>query len=101
MFEGFAQSSIETERGEITLVHGSGPLPALAERFTGGRSRSARLPRAVAGDQVEMMAALGFDRFAVVGHERHQATGRAFARAHFIADELRDDTVSELLAFPA
>ncbi|GAA0268349.1 alpha/beta hydrolase [Cryptosporangium japonicum] len=60
--------------------------PALAERFTvvatdlGGYGASGRPPstpdhapyrmRALARDQVEAMAALGFDRFAVVGHDR-------------------------------
>ncbi|GAA0948602.1 alpha/beta fold hydrolase [Virgisporangium aurantiacum] len=60
--------------------------PALAERFTviatdlRGFGASGKPPstadhepyrmRAIAGDQVEVMAALGFDRFAVVGHDR-------------------------------
>jgi pimeloyl-ACP methyl ester carboxylesterase len=117
MFEGFAQSTIETGRGEITLVHGSGPSPALAERFTvvtpdlrgyrdsskppGGPDNFDYSERAVAGDQMEMMAALGFDRFAVVGHDRQQVTGRALACGHFLAEELPDDTVSELLSLLA
>jgi haloacetate dehalogenase len=60
--------------------------PALAERFTvvatdlRGYGASGKPPstpnhgpyrmRAIAGDQVEVMAGLGFDRFAVVGHDR-------------------------------
>ncbi|TYB59899.1 alpha/beta hydrolase [Nonomuraea sp. PA05] len=60
--------------------------PALAERFTvvatdlRGYGASGKPPsapdhgpyrmRAIAADQVEVMAALGFERFAVVGHDR-------------------------------
>jgi haloacetate dehalogenase len=60
--------------------------PALAERFTvvatdlRGYGASGKPPstsdhrpyrmRAIAGDQAEVMARLGFDRFAVVGHDR-------------------------------
>jgi haloacetate dehalogenase len=60
--------------------------PALAERFTvvatdlRGYGASGKPPstpdhgpyrmRAIASDQVEVMAGLGFDRFAVVGHDR-------------------------------
>jgi haloacetate dehalogenase len=60
--------------------------PALAERFTvvatdlRGYGASGKPPstpdhgpyrmRAIAGDQIEVMAGLGFDRFAVVGHDR-------------------------------
>jgi len=60
--------------------------PALAERFTvvaadlrgygdsskppGGESHENYSKRAMARDQVEVMAALGFERFAVVGHDR-------------------------------
>ena len=60
--------------------------PHLAERFTvvladlrgygdsgkppGGENHEAYSKRAMARDQVEVMAALGFERFAVVGHDR-------------------------------
>jgi haloacetate dehalogenase len=60
--------------------------PRLAERFTvvlpdlrgygdsakppGGATHEAYAKRALAQDQVEVMAALGFERFAVVGHDR-------------------------------
>lgn len=66
------------------MWHAAAPL--LAERFTvvatdlsgyGGSLRPAPAPdhaphskRAVARDQVQAMAALGFDRFAVAGHDR-------------------------------
>src|ERR687888_516698 len=78
----------------VLLLHGIPEIhlmwhrvaPALAERFTvvatdlRGYGASGKPPstpdhgpyrmRAIAGDQVEVMAALGFDRFAVVGHDR-------------------------------
>jgi pimeloyl-ACP methyl ester carboxylesterase len=60
--------------------------PALAERFTvvltdlrgygdsakppGGENHEGYSKRAMARDQVEVMAELGFDEFAVVGHDR-------------------------------
>jgi haloacetate dehalogenase len=92
----------------LLLLHGN-PLthvmwhkvaPALAERFTviatdlrgygdsskpeGGGDHSAYSFRAMAADQVEVMAALGYERFCVAGHDRggeinhhHQNNGLA------------------------
>jgi len=105
MFEGFAQTQIETSGARINLRHGgSGPpllllhgnplthvmwhkiAPRLAEDFTvvaadlrgygdsskpdGGNDHFGYSFRAMAQDQVEVMAALGFDAFDVCGHDR-------------------------------
>ena len=72
--------------------------PALAERFTviapdlRGYGDSAAPPgsdgheeyskRAMAGDQADVMTALGFDRFAVVGHDRGGRVGHRLALDH-------------------
>jgi haloacetate dehalogenase len=72
--------------------------PALAERFTvvaadlRGYGRSAKPPggpdheayskRAMARDQVEVMAELGFERFAVVGHDRGARVTHRMALDH-------------------
>ena len=72
--------------------------PALAEDFTvvltdlggyGASSKPASLPdhwpytkRAMAGDQVAVMHALGFDRFAVCGHDRGARVGYRMALDH-------------------
>ena len=73
--------------------------PLLAERFTvvapdlrgygdsrqaGGRPRPRRTTRkrAMAADQVEVMRALGFDRFAVVGHDRGGRVAHRMALDH-------------------
>ncbi|SFQ36019.1 haloacetate dehalogenase [Actinomadura madurae] len=93
-----SQTTIHGVRGgagpPVLLLHGIPEThlmwhriaPALAERFTvvatdlRGYGASGRPPsapdhgpyrmRALATDQVEVMAALGFDRFAVAGHDR-------------------------------
>jgi len=72
--------------------------PALAERFTvvltdlrgygdsakppGGDNHEAYSKRAMAQDQVEVMTALGFDSFAVVGHDRGARVGHRLALDH-------------------
>jgi len=72
--------------------------PRLAERFTvvapdlrgyGDSERVASLPdhasyskRAMARDQVELMRILGFERFAVVGHDRGGRVGHRMALDH-------------------
>lgn len=72
--------------------------PALAERFTvvltdlrgygdsakppGGDNHQAYSKRAMAQDQVEVMAALGFDNFAVVGHDRGARVSHRLALDH-------------------
>ena len=72
--------------------------PRLAERFTvvltdlrgygdsakpaGGDDHAAYSKRAMAQDQVEVMAALGFDRFAVVGHDRGARVTHRMALDH-------------------
>jgi haloacetate dehalogenase len=69
--------------------------PRLAERFTvvvadlrgygdsakppGGADHAGYAKRAMARDQVEVMAALGFERFAVVGHDRGGRVGHRMA----------------------
>jgi haloacetate dehalogenase len=93
-----SQTTIHGVRGgsgpPVLLLHGIPEThlmwhriaPALAERFTviatdlRGYGASGKPPsapdhgpyrmRALAADQVQVMAALGFDRFAVVGHDR-------------------------------
>jgi haloacetate dehalogenase len=105
MFEGFATSELETERGTIhARVAGDGPpllllhgypethlmwhsaAPLLTQRFTvvvsdlSGYGASLRpVPssdhaphskRALALDQVQAMASLGHEQFAVAGHDR-------------------------------
>lgn len=93
-----SQTTIHGVRGghgePVLLLHGIPEThlmwhriaPALAERFTvvatdlRGYGRSGKPPstpdhepyrmRTIARDQVEVMAALGFERFAVVGHDR-------------------------------
>src|SRR3546814_19785774 len=75
--------------------------PALAERFTvvmpdlRGYGDSAKPPgdprhetyskRAMARDQVTVMAALGFDRFPVVGHDRGPRVAHRMALDHKVA----------------
>ncbi len=72
--------------------------PRLAERFTvvltdlrgygdsakppGGDDHAAYSKRAMAQDQVEVMAALGFERFAVVGHDRGARVTHRMALDH-------------------
>ena len=72
--------------------------PRLAERFTvvltdlrgygdsakppGGGDHAAYSKRAMAQDQVEVMAALGFERFAVVGHDRGARVTHRMALDH-------------------
>ncbi len=72
--------------------------PRLAERFTvvltdlrgygdsakppGGDDHAAYSKRAMAQDQVEVMAALGFERFAVVGHDRGARVSHRMALDH-------------------
>jgi haloacetate dehalogenase len=72
--------------------------PALAERFTvvaadlrgygdsgkppGGDGHENYAKRAMAQDQVEVMAALGFDRFSVVGHDRGARVTHRMALDH-------------------
>ena len=72
--------------------------PALAERFTvvltdlrgygdsakppGGDNHAAYSKRAMAQDQVEVMTALGFDNFAVAGHDRGARVGHRLALDH-------------------
>lgn len=72
--------------------------PRLAERFTvvapdlrgygdsskppGDEQHATYAKRAMAGDMVEVMAALGFDRFAVAGHDRGARVGHRMALDH-------------------
>lgn len=72
--------------------------PRLARRFTvvcpdlrgygdssnppGGDDHSGYSKRAMANDQVEVMAALGFERFAVVGHDRGARVAHRLALDH-------------------
>lgn len=72
--------------------------PALAERFTviapdlrgygdssappGTEGHAEYSKRAMAADQIEVMAALGFHRFAVVGHDRGGRVGHRMALDH-------------------
>ncbi len=72
--------------------------PALAERFTvvltdlrgygdsakppGGDNHEAYSKRAMAQDQIEVMTALGFDSFAVAGHDRGARVGHRLALDH-------------------
>ena len=72
--------------------------PALAERFTviapdlrgygdssappGTEGHAKYSKRAMAADQIEVMAALGFHRFAVVGHDRGGRVGHRMALDH-------------------
>ena len=72
--------------------------PALAERFTvvatdlrgygdsakppGGPGHAAYSKREMAADQVEVMAALGFQRFALVGHDRGGRVSHRLALDH-------------------
>jgi haloacetate dehalogenase len=78
--------------------------PDLAEHFTvvcpdqrgygdsakppGGHDHVEYSKRAMAMDQVEMMSALGFERFAVVGHDRGARVAFRMALDH--ADRVRD-----------
>jgi len=72
--------------------------PALAERFTvvltdlrgygdsakppGGDNHEAYSKRAMAQDQIEVMTALGFDSFAVAGHDRGARVGHRLSLDH-------------------
>ncbi|MBT5266085.1 MAG: alpha/beta hydrolase [Rhodospirillaceae bacterium] len=47
-----------------------------------GEDHSGYSKRAMAQDQVEVMRALGFDRFSVVGHDRGARVGHRLARDH-------------------
>jgi len=103
-------TTINTVRGgagaPVLLLHGYPQThavwhrvaPALAERFTvvcpdlrgygdSGKPRSdeSHAPyskRAMAQDQLELMRALGFDRFALVGHDRGARVARRLALDH-------------------
>ncbi len=77
--------------------------PVLAERFTvvaadlrgygdsdkpaGGEGHANYSKRTMAQDQVELMAALGFERFAVVGHDRGGRVAHRMALDHAAAVE--------------
>jgi len=81
-----------------TLVQWHLVAPALAERFTvvltdlrghgdsskppGGEHQAAYAKREHARDQIEVMASLGFDRFALVGHDRGARVGHRLALDH-------------------
>jgi haloacetate dehalogenase len=81
-----------------TLVQWHLVAPRLAERFTvvladlrghgdsskpaGGERQAAYAKREHALDQVEVMAALGFDRFALVGHDRGARVAHRLALDH-------------------
>src|SRR6266705_2157437 len=119
--------------------------PRLAERFTvvcadlrgygdsakpeGGSSHINYSKRAMAQDQVEVMEALGYSRFALAGHDRggrvahrlardypskverlvvpledwktvaDDVQGRALTSGHFLAEEAPDATVDAMLSF--
>ena len=81
-----------------TLVMWHKIAPALAERFTvvltdlrgygdsakppGGDRHEAYSKRAMARDQAEVMTALGFEKFTVVGHDRGARVGHRLALDH-------------------
>ncbi len=81
-----------------TLVMWHRIAPALAKRFTvvladlrgygdsakppGGNHHEAYSKRAMARDQAEVMTALGFEEFAVVGHDRGARVGHRLALDH-------------------
>jgi haloacetate dehalogenase len=85
--------------------------PRLAERFTvvvpdlrgygdsskpvGGADHAAYSKRVMVGDQVEVMAALGHDRFAVVGHDRGGRVGHRMALDH--PDKVSSLTVLDIV----
>jgi haloacetate dehalogenase len=95
----------------VLLLHGApqthamwhGVAPALAEVHTvvaadlrgygdsskppGGGDHAQYSFRAMAGDQVEVMSALGFDRFALVGHDRGARVAHRLVRDHPAAVE--------------
>jgi pimeloyl-ACP methyl ester carboxylesterase len=105
--------------------------PALAKRFTvicpdlrgygdsdkppSGGDHSVYCKRAMALDQVRVMRYLGFDRFAVAGHDRGVGsaydvpgiwreraphfTGRAFDCGHFLTEERPQETTEALQQF--
>ena len=72
--------------------------PALAEQFTvvasdlrgyglsakppGGIDHSGYSKRAMAGDQVELMRKLGFDKYCLAGHDRGARVSRRLAKDH-------------------
>jgi haloacetate dehalogenase len=86
-----------------TLVMWHKIAPALAERFTvvltdlrgygdstkppGGDNHEAYSKRAMAQDQAEVMAALGFEKFAVAGHDRGARVGHRLALDHALGFE--------------
>ncbi len=61
---------------------------------TGGEDHAAYSKRAMAGDQVEVMETLGFDRFAVVGHDAARFV------VPLVAQELLQHGAASILAFP-
>jgi haloacetate dehalogenase len=95
----------------VLLLHGApqthamwhGAAPALAEGHTvvvadlrgygdsskpgGGGDHAQYSFRAMAGDQLEVMRALGFDRFALVGHDRGARVAHRLVRDHPAAVE--------------
>lgn len=79
-FPGFELATIDT--GEATIrvrTGGSGP-PLDYEPYS---------KRAFARDQVEVMRQLGFERFAVAGHDRGGRTAYRMALDHALAEYLR------------
>ena len=67
-----------------------------SDKPTGGGDHAAYSKRAMAEDQVQVMAALGFGRFDVVGHDRGARVGHRLALDH--ADRVRRQVVLDVVA---
>jgi len=85
LLHGWPQSHVEWHRvapllaGQFTVIatdlrgYGDSSIPAEGSNHEGYSKR------VMAGDQIEVMRSLGFDRFAVVGHDRGARVGQRMA----------------------
>src|SRR6185312_8121809 len=75
VFEGFETTEVDTGEARIHVRHaGSGPPLLLLHGYPE--------TRAMANDQIAVMHALGFDRFALCGHDRGARVGYRLALDH-------------------
>jgi haloacetate dehalogenase len=78
MWHGVAPALAEDHTVVLTDLRGYGD----SDKPPGGADHAGYAKRAMAADQVGVMAELGFDRFALVGHDRGARVGHRLALDH-------------------